>query len=212
MESHVRAAGRDLLRAGLTEEGIEVVAAGIAAIWRGRALSPEEICPDRAELARRLIGSLSVAGRAELDADGRLVGVYGFTLNRTRHAFVHDGVAHSTWCAFDSVGIPAAFSLDAVAHTDCPACGQALAITISAGVPETAGPGGEELAQWLPASIGTSNLMGQFCASADVYCSRAHLAESIDTATATGTVLTLTEAAEVGKETWADVAHVTDVL
>lgn len=212
MDANVRAAGSDLLRAGLSDDDLEVVVAAIAAVWHRRALGAEEIWPQDGELAKQVFASLAEAGRAEIDGDGRLVGVHGFTLNRTRHAIVHDGVEHNTWCAFDSVGIPGAFGLDAVATTDCPTCGHALSITIGGGVPDTTGPGGGELALWLPSSTETCNLMGQFCASADIYCSRAHLEESIDTATATGTVLTLAEAAEVGKETWADVAHVTDVL
>lgn len=201
------AAGRGLLRAGLTDEGLDVVVLGIAAIWSGQALLPEEIVRDRPELAGEVFGSLAIAGRAELDEAGRLVGVHGFTLRRTHHRFVHEGTGHHTWCAFDSVGIPAAFGLDAVVMTDCPACGAALAVDIDAGSPRDKAPVNAEMALWIPAPEGTSHLMNQFCASADLYCSRGHLEERVDVASAPGQVLSLGEAAQLGRETWADVAR-----
>lgn len=193
-------AGRDLLRAGLSDEGIAVVAAGIDAIWSERALRPEEIAPASPELAAEVFASLAEAGRAELDDEARLVGVHGFTLRTTRHCFVQDGVTHHTWCAFDSVGIPAAFGIDAVAATDCPACHALLEVKILAGEPIDA-----DIVQWLPAPDATTHLMQQFCANADLYCSRAHLEATIDVTAASGRVLTLAEAAELGRETWADV-------
>lgn len=196
-------AGRDLLRAGLTDEGVEVVVSGIDAIWRGQALLPQEIAPDRAQLAAEVFRTLADGGRAEIDEEGRLVGVHGFTLHETRHCIVHHGREHHVWCAFDSVGIPAAYGLDAVASTDCPTCGALLTIHIRRGVPAE-GP----VVLWLPVPDGTSDLMHQFCANADLYCSKAHLEERVDVAKASGSVLTLTEAAGLGRDTWADVSHV----
>lgn len=183
-----------------------MVAAGIDAIWKGHALRPEAIAPGRAELAAAVFGSLAEAGRAEIDAEGRLVGVHGFTLRKTRHRFVHDGVTHHTWCAFDSVGIPAAFGIDAVATTDCPACHAPIEVKVLAGEPMDC-----DVVQWLPAPDATSHLMQQFCANADLYCSRAHLEATIDVAGASGRMLALAEAAELGRETWADVTPVAHI-
>ncbi len=191
------------MRADLSAEGLEVVAAGIEAIWAHAALLPEEITPEHPGLAAEVFGSLAAAGRAEIDDQGRLAGVHGFSLRPTRHSFAHDGVAHHTWCAFDSVGIPAAFGIDAVATTDCPACGATLTVDIRNGAPEDSG-----IVLWLPVPDATSHLMAQFCANADLYCSRAHLEERVDVVGASGRVLTLAEAAELGRETWADVSHI----
>lgn len=194
--------GRDLLRAGLSEEGIEVVVAGVEAIWRGRSLAPDDVVVGRPDLAAEVFGTLADAGRAEIDEQGRLFGVHGFTLRKTRHGIVHDGTTHHVWCGFDSIGIPAAFGLDAVATTDCPTCGRSLSVDIHGGAPRDRG-----IVLWLPVPEGTSHLMQQFCASADLYCSRAHLDRRDNATAGPGRVLTLAEAAELGRETWADVAH-----
>lgn len=192
MEPQDCTTGGDLLRTGLTDEELDAVVAGIEAIWRGRA----------PEVADSVFTTLADAGRAEIDAHGRLVGVHGFTLHETRHGIVHDGVTHHVWCGYDSVGIPAAFGLDAVATSDCPHCGKALHVEIARGEPEAC-----EVVLWLPVPEGTSHLMQQFCANADLFCSRAHLAGHVDAAKMPGRVLALPEAAALGRETWADVSH-----
>jgi len=202
--------GRGLLQAGLSVAETAVVAAGIDALWRGRSLSPREIWPQDPVVAEEVFASLAAAGRAEVDDAGRVFGVHGFTLSHTRHTIFHGDVKVHTWCAFDSIGIPAAFGLDATAATDCPTCGRGLTVAISGGVPEQSVPAGE-LAQWLPEAAATGDLMGKFCANADIYCSRAHLEQRIDTATAAGSVLTVADAARVGREVWADVAGLAEV-
>lgn len=202
MEPRDCTTGGDLLRTGLSEEELDVVVAGIDAIWRGHALALPDVVAERPELAADVLGTLADAGRAEIDEEGRLVGVHGFSLRETRHGIVGDGATHHVWCGFDSVGIPAAFRLDAVAVTDCPTCGKALSVGISGGVPADG-----EIVLWLPVPEGTTHLMQQFCASADLYCSRAHLEDHVDTTTAPGRILDLAEAAALGRETWADVAH-----
>ena len=189
-----------LLREGLSDVALDLAAAGFAALWDGRAARPEELIPGRAARARRVAAELARRGRAELDDDGRLVGVHGLTLRPTRHAFVHAGRTHSTWCAFDSVGIPAALGLDAEARTACPACGADLRVPIRRGRPAVS-----DMALWLPSPT-VGHLMTDFCAAADLYCSRRHLGEVVDTARRPGDVLDLAGAAELGREAWADVA------
>jgi hypothetical protein len=111
-----------LLCEGLSDVAFELAAAGFGALWDGRAVRPEELVPGRAARVRRTALELAGRGRAELDDDGRLVGIHGLTLRPTQHAFVHAERTHWTWCAFDSVGIPAALGVDAEARTTCPAC------------------------------------------------------------------------------------------
>lgn len=56
---------------------------------------------------------------------------------------------------------------------------------------------------WLPSLTG-QHLMNTFCSAADLYCSRAHLDERVGEAD--GEAVDLERAAELGRETWADVA------
>ncbi|MPY93998.1 MAG: hypothetical protein GEV08_13320 [Acidimicrobiia bacterium] len=194
--------GGDLLRADLSDAALELAAAGFVALWHHRARHPAELLPGRGELAAEVLEALAQRGRAERDGHGRLVGVHGLTLRATRHAFVHDGRGHHTWCAFDAIGIPAALCLDATAHTDCPSCGRPLTVEIRAGI-----PGDNRLALWLPAPAG-GDLMAEFCALADLYCSAEHLHRRIDTQRAAGQVADLTTAVSRGCDTWSDMSGI----
>jgi|GEM_PF-6538277 len=191
---------RRLLDDGLGVLAREVAAAGFAAVWAGRAVRPEELVPRRRRRVRRVTAELVGRGRAEVDEDGRVVGIHGLTLRPSRHGFVHAGRLRQTWCAYDSIGIPAALALDAEVRTTCPACGRPLQVAIRGGQPERS-----DAALWLPGGE-VRHLMSDFCAAADLFCSRRHLDELVDPAQRPGDVLGLAGAAELGREAWADVA------
>jgi alkylmercury lyase len=186
--------------AGLNELARRLVTLGFIALWEGRAARAEELITSEAGRARQVLAELVERGRAEIDGHGRVVGIHGLTLGRTRHHFVHRGRVRQTWCAFDSIGIPAALAIDAEASTTCPACDRGLRIVIRGGEPEVSG-----VALWLPVPP-VRHLMAEFCAAADLYCGREHLEERIDTAVGLGKVLDLPAAAALGREGWADVA------
>lgn len=190
-----------MLRADLNDAALELSAAGFAELWHGRRPSPGDLLPGRAAAAAAVVDGLVAAGRAETD-DGRLVGVHGLTLTPSRHRIEHDARDHYTWCAFDAIGIPAALGLDAIAHTDCPSCERRLAVPIRAGDPDGA-PG---VVLWLPTAP-CNHLRDEFCASADLYCSIEHLDANIDRNAVAGAVAPLTDAAALGRDTWADVTN-----
>lgn len=194
--------GGDLLRADLSAAPLEVAVAGFAAIWQGQAAAAEDLLPGRAGLAADVLDELAAKGRAELDDRRRVIGIHGLTLRTTRHRLEHAHQSHHTWCAFDTVGIAAALRLDATSHSDCRTCGRLLTVAIRVGVPDEAG-----FVLWLPAARG-EHLMNEFCASADLYCSIDHLLEGIDIHRRAGHIAELSAAAELGRETWADVASV----
>jgi alkylmercury lyase len=189
-----------LLEPGFGREARRLASAGFASLWANRLpVSPGDVSAD----GPRVAAALAAAGRAELDDAGRLVGIHGLTLRLTRHSFTHEGVIRNTWCAFDSIGIPAALDLDAVASTDCPTCGRAIHVPLAAGRVD---PGAAVL--WLPEVDSPAHLMNEFCAAADLYCSREHLDQRIQPTSASGRVIELDEAASLGREAWADVARV----
>lgn len=194
---------RDLLRDDLNAVALELAANGFAALWHARTPTADELLPGRAELADHVLTELVRRGRAELDPDGLLLAVHGLTGRATRHGFTHAGRHHHTWCGFDSVGIPAAMSVDATATSDCPTCGRHLTIAFQRGDAFD-----EAVALWLPTPERTSHLMNDFCASADLYCSTDHLRQRIDVDGSPGRVISLQEAVDLGRETWSDVAHV----
>ena len=170
---------------------------GFHAIWRGETPPVSSLCNDPAIIER-----LVAAGRLEIDDAGRLVGVHGVTTRPTRHQIRHaDGTVH-TWCAFDAIGIPAALGIDAVAATSCPDCGQDLDVTIRDGSVS----GDDRALLWLP-SGDCGHLMDEFCRHANLYCDRDHLLDTIDTigTDGSGDILSVADAAELGRRTWRDV-------
>lgn len=114
---------------------------GFAALWRGDQPHMAELGVDRA------VSDTQVrAGRLEIDAADRLVGVHGLVARETPHRIEHAGGVVHTWCAFDAIGIPAALGIDATAVTTCPACGAELRVTLRNGVPAYV----DRLRLWLP--------------------------------------------------------------
>jgi alkylmercury lyase len=184
----------------LDDTGAELTVAGFQALFGGRAVQPAELLPGDGQRASQVAGELARGGCGELDDDGRLVGIHGLTLRVTRHGFIHDGRNYHTWCAFDLIGIPAALRLDATAHTNCPSCGASLAVDIVGGEPSASSS-----VLWFPATTGR-NVMEEFCARADLYCSLEHLDMTIDTDQEAGRVVTLSSAATLGRQGWADIA------
>lgn len=192
--------GSDILRADLDEIALRLATAGFAALWRGHALGPAELFADDPDAAAEAVIAMADRGRAEVDSRGRLIGIHGLTLRATRHSFEHRGTRRHTWCAFDSVGIPAALGFDATARTDCLACGAPLTVEVRHGRVDADGS-----VLWLPTPENTSHLMNDFCAAADLYCSPEHLQQRLDPETALGRATALREAVALGCETWADV-------
>jgi hypothetical protein len=150
------------------------------------------------------LGTLKTGGALEVDTDGRVIGAHGLTRRTTRHAIVTLQRSWHTWCALDAVGIPAALGLDAEVHTVCPVCEGEITLGVRAGaaIPTAGTP-----TLWLPGGP-CSNVMDDFCASANLFCSSEHL----DTwhrgaGEPPGQQLTLDETAPEGQRVWDDVAN-----
>ena len=196
------AIGADLLTEGLDSLALEIVAKGFSALWHFEARRPHELAYADPHRIDEAITTLVARGRCQLDSEGRLVGIHGLTLTSRHHHFLHEGRTHHTWCAFDTVGIPAALEIDATAITNCPTCRRQLRVQLTAGVPIDS----DRLALWLPAPNG-DHLMTSFCANADLYCSVEHLKQRIDTKVNLGEITDLIQAATLGRYTWSDIAN-----
>lgn len=197
--------GGGLLDPGLGDAGAALAKACFATLWGGRPVDPADLLPD-IDLAADALASLVKRGRAEVDDRGRLIGIHGLTLGRTRHSIEHAGQTHNTWCAFDAVGIPAALNISATARSDCPACRQKLAVEINAGTPAE-----RPFVIWIPGGD-CVDLRADFCAHADMYCSPDHVARHLDATRVSGEAVTLDRAASLGRATWADVMSQTLTL
>ena len=149
---------------------------------------------------RDVLAALVTAGIAtvdgDLDGDPLVVGAEGLTTEITPHRLDLGGQVLHTWCAFDTVGIPAALGLDAGVATTCPTCGAVIAIEITAGqVPDSSVMG------WWPEVTG-GPVNKSFCPTASFFCSADHLDPWRATASPAGEALTLTQLSERGRVTW----------
>ena len=148
------------------------------------------------DAAREAADLVVSVGMAEVD-DGTIVGMDGLTTRRTRHSLVLDGVELWTWCAYDIVGIGAALGADAVGSTQCGACGRQIEVVIREGRPE-----GSSAVGWLPDGS-CANVMAEFCPSALLFCSRAHLDEwRAVRDTTSGAALDIGSLADRGRSFW----------
>jgi hypothetical protein len=168
---------------------------GFHALWRGERPDVSTLTDDPTVVARQV-----ASGRLEVDEHGVLVGIHGLVSRPTRHRIEHaDGLVY-TWCALDAIGIPAALGIDAMAVTSCPTCDTELRVHVHAGAPSAS----DALRLWLPGGP-CDHLVQDFCNHANLFCDVAHLDTTVDPGQA-GRVLTIHDAASIGRQTWSDVA------
>jgi hypothetical protein len=175
-----------------------IAVAGFRALWSGRSVILAELLASDAAGLTEAADHLRAGGRLEVSDDGHIVGVHGLTRRSTGHRIEHDGGIVNTWCALDAIGIPAALAIDARALTQCPTCGAALAVTLTRGEPQAL-PGA---VLWYP-EVRCDHLVDDFCAGANLFCSLDHLERWVVDRPGAGTVMTIVEVAELGKEAWA---------
>jgi hypothetical protein len=177
--------------------------AGFAALLGGRTSTPPELAvaagvSDGAAVAT-VVEALVAAGRATRTTDGRVDGIAGLTTRPTRHAIERpEGPRLQTWCAFDAVAISAALGWTATAVTTCGSCGADLRVALTGGVPSGDAWG------WLPPGD-CEHILRDFCATADLFCSRAHLdAWRAATGHPPGEPHPVADLADLGRTAWAD--------
>jgi alkylmercury lyase len=179
-----------------------LVIAGFHALWRGRTPMAAEFEAGDPTAVAAAVDHLRARGRIELSDDGRVIAVHGLARRATRHRIEHDDGAVNTWCALDAVGIPAAMGIDARAVTHCPTCGQQLTVTLSRGEPQPL-PGA---VLWYPENR-CAHLVDDFCSGANLFCSVDHLERWLDDNPTAGRVMTVIEAAELGRGTWREASE-----
>jgi alkylmercury lyase len=172
---------------------------GFAALWAGRSATLAELLGEHGTELNEATEHLRRRGRIELSPDGVLIGVHGLCRRTTPHRIEHKDDVVNTWCAFDAIGIPAALRIDARATTQCPTCKTPLAVRLDAGAPEPV----RKFALWYPQST-CGHLVEDFCSDANLFCTTEHLDRWARDTRAVGRVMTIDDAAELGRECWAD--------
>lgn len=102
------------------------------ALARGRPVAAREADRIRAALGiTRDEAERFLSGVAERNADGDVVGILGLTLTETRHRFAVNGARMSTWCAEDTLFLPAILNETATVESTSPVSSQTIRLTVS---------------------------------------------------------------------------------
>lgn len=149
-----------------------------------------------------MLEDLDAAGWIDRDEAGRVTGSAGLSLTTGPHRLQIDATTFRTWCAYDSIGIAAALAADASIETECAVCHRPISIRTLNGNP----PGNRPERLWLAA--GGTDLRADFCAPTVILCSSEHAAIWADRQGGHGRLVELTEAADLGADSWASCAVV----
>lgn len=154
----------DALRGSVCTEKPELSGRLLHLLAEGHPVSPEQIAAsldltreDASAVLRRLPS-------VELDDEGNVIGILGLTINPTPHCFRVDGQGLFTWCALDSLFLPAALGKSARVESPCPVTGTKIQITVSPDGVEGLEPAGAVMAIIIPdASEACCNIRDAFC-------------------------------------------------
>lgn len=132
-----------------------------------------------------VLHGLRVSGRAEMDDEGHLLGLFGLTLKPTQYHMELRGTRFFTWCAFDSVGIPAALRESAEVTSECTHCRREIHLTIVDGV----SPSAPVVISWRPRQC--DSVREEFCPTVNFFCDEGHFTASSAHDESGGAFLTL---------------------
>jgi hypothetical protein len=110
------------------------------------------------ETLHEIIETSGAKGRVQFDADGRLVGIAGLTVEPTRHELSIDGTIRWTWCALDAIGILGALEATGTIRSTDPQSDAAVKVDFVQGEPSSGATlfilggydGGNVVEDWCP--------------------------------------------------------------
>ena len=99
----------------------------------------------------------------ERDGDGRVVGFSGLTLNATAHRFELDGHTLYTWCAWDTLFLPALLKTAARVRSTCAVTGTAVELEVTPDGVRRAEPADLYVSFPPQSTTDVANIVGTFC-------------------------------------------------
>ncbi len=131
---------------------------------KGRAVAIEELA-EALDLPEEHVASvLEQWNGIYYDDEHRIIGYFGLAVRETSHRFEVDGQGLYTWCAWDTLFIPAILQRTARIESSCPATGETIRLTVSPNEVESVEPGSTVVSFLAPeASSARENIIGSFC-------------------------------------------------
>jgi alkylmercury lyase len=132
------------------------------------------------------------------DEQSRIVAFAGLSLTPTRHGFDVAGRGLYTWCAWDTLFLPALIGQEARVKSTCPVSGTEVRLTIRPAGVHDAEPASLLVSFPSPASTVTSDITGSFCRHVHFLAGR-DAAEEWLADNQGGLALSLDDAVELGR-------------
>jgi len=122
-------------------EGLELVPHAMRLLADGEPVALEELAAAAGRPLEEVEAALGEQTSAELDADGRLVGL-GLTLRPTPHRYLLDGRTVFAWCASDALTFPVILGRPGIIESTCGLTGQPIRIELTPDGVERVNPSG----------------------------------------------------------------------
>ncbi|MGH8808665.1 MAG: organomercurial lyase MerB, partial [Noviherbaspirillum sp.] len=135
----------------------------------GSAVSNEVLAKRLGWPAETVVAVLDQTPGIEYDDRGRLIG-YGLTLRETPHSFEVDGRRLYTWCALDTLMIPAVIGRTAHIRSRCPQTGEPVTLTVAPNEMVVLEPAGVTVSLLPPGAM--NDIRSSFCCHVHFFASR----------------------------------------
>jgi alkylmercury lyase len=145
----------------------------------------------------------------ERDADDNILGIMGLSLNAHRHRFTVNGKRMSTWCAEDTLFLPALLNQSAVVESYSPTSGEPVRLIVGPETVHAVTPPDAVVSIVVPA-VGNPDMSSvesiwtTFCHHIHFFPSRAE-AERWAAGRTDIEILSVAEAHELGRQVWSKV-------
>ena len=144
-------------------EDVPLAATLLRLITAGKPVTTAALAGAAARTPEDVATQLAKWPNIERDDDGAIVGFSGLTLRPTAHAFEIAGRRLHTWCAWDTLFLPALLGAAAHVRSTCPVTGTVVELVVAPDGIEHAEP--EALHVSFPplAATDTANITDSFC-------------------------------------------------
>ena len=143
-----------------------------------------------------IIETSGAEGRVQFDADGRLVGIAGLTVEPTRHELNVEGTVRWTWCALDAVGILGALQATGTIRSTDPRTGAAIVIDFVQGEPDN------EATLFLLGGYDGGNVVEDWCPLVNFFATRLDADEWVTAEGLDGDILSVSSIASQAAKMW----------
>lgn len=131
-------------------EGLELVPHAMRLLTGGEPVAIERLAAAAGRPIAEVEAALGEQTSAELDADGRLVGL-GLTLRPTPHRYLLDGRTVFAWCASDALTFPVVLGRPGIIEATCGSTGQPIRVELTPDAVERVEPSGAVVSAVRPA-------------------------------------------------------------